>query len=149
MTAPNTLREYDIAARSTDIFGRVLCSARTHHFIVDGPVQNDCPGEELTPAETFLSGVAACGVELIHVIARDAAAPLQRVEVKIHGIVDRANQPRPGVTTFNSVRLNIVLWGVNAEQAATLVEGFKGRCPLFGTVKVATPDVQVHYTIGR
>ena len=63
MTAPpTTLREYDIAARSTDIFGRVMCSARDHHFIVDGPIQNDCPGEEITPAESFLSGVAACGV---------------------------------------------------------------------------------------
>jgi uncharacterized OsmC-like protein len=149
MTAPNTLREYDIAARSTDIFGRVLCSARTHHFIVDGPIQNDCPGEELTPAETFLSGVAACGVELMHVIARADSVPLERVEVKIHGVVDRANQPRPGVTTFNSVRLAVSLWGVNSDQAAALVEGFKGRCPLYGTLKVATPDVQVHYTIGK
>src|SRR3954467_8850433 len=99
MTAPaTTLREYDISARSTDIFGRVLCSARDHHFIIDGPIQNDCPGEEITPAETFLSGVAACGVELIHVIAREAAPGLQRVSVKIHGVVDRANQARPGVT---------------------------------------------------
>lgn len=149
MTAPNTLREYDIAARSTDIFGRVLCSARTHHFIVDGPVQNDCPGEELTPAEVFLSGVAACGVELMHVIAKGDSVPLDRVEVKIHGVVDRANQARPGVTTFNSVRLTVCLWGVTPDQAATLVEGFKGRCPLYGTLKVATPDVQVHHTIGK
>lgn len=148
MTAPSTLREYDIAARSTDIFGRVLCSARTHHFIVDGPIQNDCPGEEITPAESFLSGVAACGVELIHVIARDQAPSLQKVEVQIHGVVDRANQMRPGVTTFNSVRLGITLWGVTPNEAANLVEGFKGRCPLYGTVKVAVPDVQVHYSIG-
>ena len=150
MTTPvSTLREYDISARSTDIFGRVLCSARDHHFIVDGPVQNNCPGEELTPAETFLSGVAACGVELIHVIARDLSAPLERVAVKIHGVVDRANQGRPGVTTFNSVRLDFTLWGVSKDQAAELVNGFKGRCPLYGTVSVAVPDVQVHYALGK
>jgi uncharacterized OsmC-like protein len=148
MTAPSTLREYDIAARSTDIFGRVMCSARQHHFIVDGPIQNDCPGEEITPAESFLSGVAACGVELIHVIARDQAPSLKRVEVQIHGVVDRANQMRPGVTTFNSVRLGITLWGVTPNEAANLVEGFKGRCPLYGTVKVAVPDVQVHFQVG-
>ena len=148
MTAPSTLREYDIAARSTDIFGRVLCSARNHHFIVDGPVQNNCPGEEITPAEAFLSGVAACGVELMHVIAKDQSIPLQRIETKIHGVVDRANQSRPGVTTFNSVRLDVTLWGVTNEQAGILVEGFTARCPLFGTVKVATPDVQVNYTVG-
>ena len=40
MTAPTTIREYDISARSTPVFGRVMCSARNHHFIVDGPVQN-------------------------------------------------------------------------------------------------------------
>src|SRR5881394_3490915 len=70
MTAtPSLIREYDISARSTSTFGRVLCSARTHHFIVDGPVQNGCPGEEVTPPEAFLASIAACGVELVHVIA--------------------------------------------------------------------------------
>ena len=73
MTAPPPpVREYDVAARTTDVFGRVLCSARTHHFVVDGPVQNGCPGEEITPPELFLSSVAACGVELVQVIARDS-----------------------------------------------------------------------------
>ncbi|MEP6495318.1 MAG: OsmC family protein [bacterium] len=150
MTTPpaSTLREYDISARSTDIFGRVLCSARNHHFIVDGPVQNDCPGEEVTPAEVFLSAVAACGVELIHVIARDQNAPLQRVAVKIHGEVDRAIQRRDDVTTFNSVRLDFTLWGVDKTQGAAVVDGFKRRCPLYGTVASATPDVQVNFTLG-
>ena len=32
------IREYDVQARNTDVFGRVLCGARHHHFIVDGPV---------------------------------------------------------------------------------------------------------------
>jgi uncharacterized OsmC-like protein len=144
-TPPSTLREYHVTARSTDVFGRVLCGAREHHFIVDGPVQNDCPGEEITPAEAFLSGVAACGVELMHVIARDQGIGLQRVAVKIHGIVDRGNQRRDDVTTFNSVRLDVTLWGVNANEGQTVVEGFKRRCPLYGTVSVATPDVQVHF----
>jgi uncharacterized OsmC-like protein len=147
--APSTIREYDIAARSTDIFGRVLVSARDHHYIIDGPVQNDCPGEEVTPSEAFLSGVAACGVELMHVIAKGENIPLQRVALKIHGEIDKANQARPGVTTFNSVRVDVTLWGVNEAQAKTVVEGFKGRCPLYGTVSVATPDVKVNYTIGK
>lgn len=146
-TPPSTLREYNVSARSTDVFGRVLCGARDHHFVVDGPIQNDCPGEEITPAESFLSGVAACGVELMHVIARDEKIDLQRVALKIHGIVDRGNQRRTDVTTFNSVRLDVTLWGVNTDQAQTVVEGFKRRCPLYGTVSVATPDVQVHYTV--
>jgi uncharacterized OsmC-like protein len=149
MTTPvSTLREYDVSARSTDIFGRVLCTARNHNFIVDGPIQNDCPGEAVTPAEVFLSAVAACGVELIHVIARDQSAPLTRAAVKIHGEVDRANQARTDLTTFNSVRLDFTLWGVTAAQAESVVNGFKGRCPLYGTVAAATRDVQVRFTVG-
>ena len=124
---PTTLREYDVSARSTDVFGRVLCSARDHHFIVDGPVQNGCPGEEVTPVEVFLSAVAACGVELIHVIARDQNTPLERVSVRVHGEVDRAKQDRADVTTFNSVRLDFVVWGADNAQAAALIEGFKRR----------------------
>jgi uncharacterized OsmC-like protein len=126
-SAPSTLREYDVSARSTDVFGRVLCNARDHHFVIDGPVQNGCPGEEVTPIEGFLAAVAACGVELIHVLARDQSIPLARVGVHIYGAVDRAKQTRIDVTTFNTVRLDFTLWGTDSAQAAALVEGFKRR----------------------
>ena len=82
MTAPASLiREYDVSARSTPVFGRVQCSARNHHFIIDGPVQNGCPGEEITPPEAFLTSIAACGVELVHVIAKDEKTPIDDVKV--------------------------------------------------------------------
>jgi uncharacterized OsmC-like protein len=147
MTDPNNIRQYEIHARSTDIFGRVLCSARDHHFIVDGPIQNDCPGEEVTPAEMFLSAVAACGVELIHVIAKTEGVALARVRVTINGMVDRGNQSRPNVTTFNTVRVNFTLGGTDPARAGDLVEGFKRRCPLYGTVSIACPDVKVEYSL--
>jgi len=148
MTAPpSSIREYEIHARSTDVFGRVMCSARNHHFVVDGPIQNDCPGEELTPAEVFLSGVAACGVELMHVIAKNDGVPLARVRATINGVVDRGNQARPNVTTFNSVHLRFTLGGTDPARAGDLVEGFKRRCPLYGTVSVAVPDVRVDFTV--
>jgi uncharacterized OsmC-like protein len=151
MTTPpvSTIREYEIRARSTDIFGRVLCSAREHHFVVDGPIQNNCPGEEITPAEAFLSGVAACAVELVHVIAREQSLPLHRVQVRIHGLVDRSRQERPGVTTFNSVRVDFTLSGTDEASAGALVNGFKGRCPLYGTVATAVPDTVVSYKVEK
>ena len=127
MTAPTLIREYRVDARSTDVFGRVLCGARDHHFIVDGPVQNGCPGEELTPPELFLSAVAACGVELVHVIARDEGKKVGRVELAVHGKVDRGNQSRADVTVFNSVRLEFSITGTDGATAAQLVEGFKRR----------------------
>jgi uncharacterized OsmC-like protein len=127
VTAPQPIREYEIRARSTDVFGRVMCSARDHHFIVDGPVQNGCPGEEVTPPELFLSAVAACGVELVHVIAREQSVPVTRVGLVVNATVDRGNQPRTDVTLFNTVRLRFTLGGTDAAQAAALVEGFKRR----------------------
>jgi len=128
MTAPpSTLREYDVAARTTDVFGRVLCQARTHHFVVDGPVQNGCPGEELTPPEVFLSAVASCGVELVQVIARDTKVNIGPVSVAIHGIVDRSRQARTDVTLFNTITMDFTVHGTDSASAAALVEGFKRR----------------------
>ena len=128
MTAPaSTLREYDVAARTTDVFGRVLCQARTHHFVVDGPVQNGCPGEELTPPEVFLSAVASCGVELVQVIARDTSVNIGPVSVAIHGIVDRSRQARTDVTLFNTITMDFTVRGTDGASAAALVEGFKKR----------------------
>ena len=120
------VRGYTVQARSTDTFGRVLCATRNHHFIVDGPVQNGCPGEAVTPAELFLAGIAACGVELIQVIGREQGlAPGIRVEIE--GAVDRANPVRKDVTVFNYVRLRFALDGVSRAQGENLIERFKGR----------------------
>jgi uncharacterized OsmC-like protein len=128
MTVPApAIRTYRVDARSTDVFGRVLCSAREHHFIVDGPVQNGCPGEELTPPELFLSAVASCGVELVHVIARDQGASVGAVALAVYGTVDRGQQKRTDVTVFNSVQLDFVVDGTDGATAAQLVEGFKRR----------------------
>ena len=122
-----TVREYEVHARSTDVFGRVLCSAREHHFIVDGPVPNGCPGEELTPPEVFLSAVASCGVELLHVIGRERGTEPERARVRVHGTVDRSRQSREDVTLFNTVRLEVELTGVDGATAALLVDAFKRR----------------------
>lgn len=121
------LREYEAQASSTDTFGRVLCSARNHHFVVDGPAQNGCPGEAITPAEVFLAGVAACGVELVQVLAKSKDIPLRGIAVDIQGMFDRSQPVRPDVTLFNSVRLNFRMKGVTEEQGRQLVESFKGR----------------------
>ena len=104
-----------------------MCNARTHHFVVDGPVQNGCPGEELTPPELFLSAVASCGVELVQVIARDTNVQIGPASVAIHGVVDRSCQARTDVTLFNSVRLDFTITGTDGASAAALVEGFKKR----------------------
>ncbi len=121
------VRQYSAQASSTDTFGRVLCTSRNHHFVVDGPAENGCPGEAITPAELFLSGVASCGVELVQVIAGRQNIPLAGISVTVSGVIDRGHPVRPDVTVFNRVRVQFLMRGVSEEQGAELIEAFKGR----------------------
>ena len=120
-------RRYEVAARSTDVFGRVLWSCRDQHFVADGPVHNGCPGEAVTPAELFLAGVAACGVELLEVLAKDESVPLESASVDITGELDPSAPVREDLTVFNTVRLAFHLDGVTEDEATRLVERFKRR----------------------
>jgi uncharacterized OsmC-like protein len=120
-------RQYAATASSTRTFGRMIASARDQHFVADGPTQNGCPGEAVTPAELFLAGIATCGVELVQVLARESNVPLNAVHVTISGTVDRGKPVRPDVTLFNSVRIEFNLAGVTQEQGEQLIEKFKGR----------------------
>src|SRR5438445_13798679 len=107
--AQQEVRQYELQARSTETFGRVLCSARTHHFVVDGPVQNGCPGEAITPGELFLSGVATCGAELVQVLARAHQAPLHAVRATSRATLAPTEPLRPDVTIANGVQLHSFL----------------------------------------
>ncbi len=123
----STTRHYAAHARSTDTLGRVLCSARNHHFIIDGPQQAGFPGEAIGPGEVFLAGVASCGVELVQALARDDNMPLRTVKVAITGMIDRANPVRTDVSLFNEVSLKFELAGVTQAQGENLIERFRGR----------------------
>ena len=125
--AETDIRRYEARAASTDTFGRVLCSVRDHHYVIDGPAQNGCPGEEVTPGELFLSAVASCGVDLVQVIARSEGLPLRGVEVAIHGMMDRSKPVRQDVSLFNRVTLRFEMDGLSDGEAGLLVEKFKGR----------------------
>src|ERR1700741_1616790 len=111
------IRTYDATAQSTDTFGRVLCAARDQHFVIDGPVQNGCPGEAVTPPEAFLTGVAACGIELLQVIAKELSLPIPSASVRVDATIDRDHPVRPDVALFNEVRLRFAIRGVSREQA--------------------------------
>ncbi|HLK31591.1 MAG TPA: OsmC family protein [Terriglobales bacterium] len=121
------VRQYQVSAVSTDTLGRVLCSARNHHLVIDGPEQNGCPGEEITPVEVFLASVAACGVELVQVIAKNEKQPLKKVVVQISSTQDRSKPVRPDVSLLNSVHLKFRLTGVSQQEGERLIGAFKGR----------------------
>lgn len=125
--AASDIRNYAIRARSTDTHGRVMCSVRNHHFIIDGPVQNGAPGEEVTPAELFLTGIASCGVELVQAFAKAESIPLTGIHVDIAAMMDRSKPVRQDVSVLNSVNIQFKLTGVTAAQANALIDRFKGR----------------------
>jgi uncharacterized OsmC-like protein len=137
------LREYRAGARSTDVFGRVLCAAREQHFVIDGPLWNGCPGEALTPGEAFLAGVAACGVELVEVIGAEDGLEVRGVEVEIDGVVDREHPVREDLTVFNRVRMGFEIEGLSEAQARSVVERVGRRCPLYGSVAASAAEFQV------
>jgi uncharacterized OsmC-like protein len=126
MSAAGT-RRYAVDARSTDTFGRVLWNCREHHFVADGPVHNGAPGEAVTPAELFLAGIAACGVELVQAIAKTEDVPLQGSSVEISGELDPDDPVRSDVNVFNRVHISFLLSGVTEEQGELLVDRFKKR----------------------
>jgi uncharacterized OsmC-like protein len=151
MTAPATPssapRLYEAHATTTATFGRVAASVRTHRLTVDGPVRNGAPGEAPTPGELVLVAVASCGAEVLQVLARDAGTPFDAVTVTARGTIDLDRQPHAGVTVFSSVELEIALRGPTAEQAAALVAGFQRRCPVYGSLAVASGRIAVHHTV--
>jgi uncharacterized OsmC-like protein len=127
MTGVADIRRYEAHTKSSDVFGRVLCNVREHHFMIDGPVANGCPGEEVTPAEMFLASVASCGIELVQVIAKQQDLPVPEVRASIRGIQDRSNPARQDYSVFNRVELEFRLRGVSEEQGHALVDAFKRR----------------------
>ena len=123
----SAVRSYEVDARSTDVFGRVLWTCRDQHFVADGPVHNGCPGEAVTPAELFLAGIASCGVELVQVLARNEGTAVGAVRARIAGEIDPDNPVREDVTVFTSVRLEFELDDIGEDEARHLVEQFKRR----------------------
>lgn len=138
-------RIYEAQAETTATFGRVSCVVRQHRLTVDGPVQNGCPGEAPTPGELFLTAAAACGAEVLQVLARDANVPLESVTVTVRGTIDRERQPHAHVTVFTEVDLRLRLRGPSPAQAADLVAGFQRKCPVYGSLAVASGRVEVHH----
>jgi uncharacterized OsmC-like protein len=142
---PAGVRVYEVHAETTSTFGRMSCTVRQHRLTVDGPVQSGCPGEAPTPGELFLTSAAACGAEVLQVLARDAQVPLESVTVTVRGTIDRERQPHPGVTVFSEVELTLRLRGPSPAQAEELVAGFQRRCPVYGSLAVASGYLEVRH----
>ena len=140
-------RVYEASAESTAVYGRVRATVRNHAFTVDGPVRNGAPGEAPTPGELVLLAAASCGAEVLQVLARDAGVPLESTAVAVRGTIDLWKQPHEGLTVFSTIEIEAVLRGPTAEQAVALVSGFQRRCPVYGSLAVASGSITVRHRV--
>ena len=130
---------YKVRSYSTGTHGRAICNARTHHFITD-----DVGGDEVGAGELFLSGVSACAVNMVERLAKQDHIPLQWMDVSVEAYRDPDKAPGD-LTVFDAIRVHFEMWGVQAEHAEGLVETWKRRCPLYGSVATATSDTAVTF----
>jgi uncharacterized OsmC-like protein len=100
--------------------GRSLNQARDHHFVIDGSPQAGGPGEEITPGESFLAGISACGVLLVEREAELRGVALRRAEAWIEG-ARRRDDP----SWFVRIDLRFRLTGATDSEAAGLVASYQ------------------------
>jgi uncharacterized OsmC-like protein len=111
-----------VGSATVHVPGRSLNTARTNHFVIDEPASAGGPEEAITPAESFLAGISACGVLLVPSFARQEGVPLEHAEAAIDGV-----RRRDDLANFRRIDLRFTLAGPSQVQAERLVESYKGR----------------------
>jgi uncharacterized OsmC-like protein len=109
-----------VHSASTEIPGRSVNEVRRHRFVIDEPTHLGGPGEEMTPADAFVSGVAACGVLMVQGRARDTGVRLDSIEVDLEAVRQRSD-----TSVFQSIEMRFRLAGPTQDEAAALVEYYK------------------------
>ena len=112
---------YKVRSYSTGNLGRAICNARTHHWVADGS-----GGEEVGAGELFLSGIAACAVNMVERIAHDDQISLEWMDVSVESYRDPDKVPGD-LSLYDAIRVNFEMWGVDDDQAHELVETWKRR----------------------
>jgi uncharacterized OsmC-like protein len=112
---------YKVRSYSTGTLGRAICNARTHHFVADDPGK-----DEVGAGEFFLSGIAACAVNMVERLAHQDAIPLQWMDVSVEAYSNPDKVPGE-VSVYDAMRVHFEMWGVQAEHAQALVETWKRR----------------------
>jgi hypothetical protein len=89
---------YEARSYSSGTPGRAICNARNHHIVADGP-----GGEALGAGELFLSGIAACAVNMVHRVAQSDAIPMNWLDVRVASYQDPDKEPEQ-LTVWDACR---------------------------------------------
>jgi len=112
---------YKVRSYSTGTLGRAICNARTHHWVAD-----NSGGDAVGAGELFLSGIAACAVNMVERIAHDDQVTLEWMDVSVESWRDPDKVPGE-LSLYDAIRVNFEMWGVDDDQAHQLVETWKRR----------------------
>ena len=112
---------YEVQSYSTGTLGRAICNVRNHAFVADGS-----GGEMVGAGELFLSGIAACAVNMVEGIARTEKIALDWMDVKVASYRD-ADADHGDLSLYDGIRVNFEMWGVDDDEAHRLVDTWKRR----------------------
>ena len=135
----STLATAKVFVQGSNMFGRVLVSARGNHFIIDSAPPLGHPSEEINPVEAMLTALATCGVFVYETAAIEQGIPLNHIEATIAADWDvRGLKGEDFDPHMQAIRAHLNLDGPNAEQIAVLEEEWVSRCPIYSTLMRAT-----------
>ena len=109
-----------VHSQTTSTPGRSVSRVRGNELLIDEPTHLGGPGEKMTPAEAFLSGVAACGVLLVQGHARNTGVRLEAVDATIEAV-----RRRKDTSVFQEIQLTFIVAGPDQQQAETLVRYYQ------------------------
>lgn len=135
---------------TTGIKGRNITRVRDRNFLVDDPATpeyDNGPGEELGAAELFVAGITTCASLMLERVARAEGIAYESFTVDFAGTRDMRAPREPGPQAMDSARMLFTFRGVSEETAAYLTDAFQNRCPLYGSVAIATPDTVVEWKV--
>ena len=109
-----------VRSLSTSTAGRAVSQVRDQELLIDEPTHLGGPGERMSPADAFLSGVSACGVLLVQGKARETGVRLDSVEVGLEAVRKKSD-----TSVFQLIEMRFRLSGPSRQEAAQLVEHYK------------------------
>jgi uncharacterized OsmC-like protein len=122
--------------------------ARGHHFVVDSPAPLDGPNEEINPVDVLLSALATCGTFVCETAAMEMGIPISKISVTASGDFDPRGLCGQGINPrMRAFRVRLALSGPTADQAESLAEAFRTRCPVFTTFTRAAP-IEIEIALG-
>jgi uncharacterized OsmC-like protein len=117
-----------------------MVMARGHHFVVDSPASLGGPNEEINPVDVLLSALATCGTFVCETAAQEMDIPLRGISVTAAGDFDPRGLCGQGIDPrMRGFRIRLALNGPSADEAESLAEAYRTRCPVFTTFVRAAP----------